>query len=180
MCFVFPAACRGAHRRRPAGAGNQHGLDRRPRRLCRCPAPGRYRQRGHHAGAGCLLMAAYLDTSFLVPLFFHETASAAVLVRARSESELWISHWTLAEFSSAVAFKLRTGQTDENTSRQATARLQAILTGHGLIVAEVRATDFERAAQFCAAQARGGHHGWQRSLGRTAKSTAHRRAPAWS
>ena len=56
-------------------------------------------------------MAAYLDTSFLVPLFFHETASAAVLVRARSESELWISHWTLAEFSSAVAFKLRTGQT---------------------------------------------------------------------
>lgn len=100
-------------------------------------------------------MAAYLDTSFLVPLFFHETASAAVLVRARSESELWISHWTLAEFSSAVAFKLRTGQTDENTSRQATARLQSILNAQGLIVAEVRATDFERAAQFCAAHASG-------------------------
>jgi len=100
-------------------------------------------------------MAVYLDTSFLVPLFFHETASAAVLARARIESELWISHWTLAEFSSAVAFKVRTGQTDENTSRQATARLQAILTAHGLIVAEVRATDFERAAQFCAAHASG-------------------------
>jgi uncharacterized protein len=98
-------------------------------------------------------MAAYLDTSFLVPLFFHETASTAVLDRARSESELWISHWTLAEFSSAVAFKLRTGQTDENTSRQATARLQSILNAQGLIVAEVRATDFERAAQFCAAYA---------------------------
>lgn len=100
-------------------------------------------------------MAVYLDTSFLVPLFFHETASAGVLARARGESELWISHWTLAEFSSAVAFKLRSGQTDDITSRQATARLQTILTAHGLIVAEVRAADFERAAQLCAAHASG-------------------------
>ncbi len=100
-------------------------------------------------------MAVYLDTSFLVPLFFRETASAAVLARARGESELWISHWTLAEFSAATAFKLRSGQTDETTARQATAKLQAILTGHGLIVAELRAADFERAAQLCAAHASG-------------------------
>lgn len=100
-------------------------------------------------------MAVYLDTSFLVPLFFHESASKAVHARARTESELWISHWTLAEFSSAVAFKVRTGQTDETTSGQATAKLQAILAAHGLIVAEVRATDLERAAQFCAAHASG-------------------------
>lgn len=100
-------------------------------------------------------MAVYLDTSFLVPLFFHETASAAVLTRARGESELWISHWTLAEFASAVAFKLRTGQTTETTAQQATAKLQAILTANGLIVAEVHAADFERAAQFCAAHASG-------------------------
>lgn len=100
-------------------------------------------------------MAVYLDTSFLVPLFFHETASAAVLARARGESELWLSHWTLAEFSSATAYKLRAGQTDETTSRQATARLQAILNSHGLIVAEVRTGDFERAAQLCAAHGSG-------------------------
>lgn len=89
-------------------------------------------------------MAVYLDISFLVPLFFHETASAAVLARASGENELWISHWTLAEFSSATAFEPRTAQTDETTARQATARLQAILTAHGLIVAELRAADFER------------------------------------
>ena len=42
-------------------------------------------------------MSAYLDTSVLVALFFHEDASTAARERAGRESQLWASRWTLAE-----------------------------------------------------------------------------------
>ena len=63
-------------------------------------------------------MAAYFDTSVLIPLFFKESGTAAARVEIVAEPEVWISHWTLAEFSSATAFKLRTDQIDGETATQ--------------------------------------------------------------
>lgn len=100
-------------------------------------------------------MAAYLDTSVLVALFFHEDASAAARARAGRESQLWASRWTLAEFTSAVAYKRRSAQTDEATALQAKARLHAVLEEGGLQVVDIERQDFERAAALCEAHASG-------------------------
>jgi hypothetical protein len=100
-------------------------------------------------------MAAYLDTSVLVALFFHEDASAAARARAGSEGQLWVSRWTLAEFASAVAYKRRVAQTDEATALQAKARLLAVLDDGGLQVVDIEHRDLERAAALCEAHASG-------------------------
>ena len=71
-------------------------------------------------------MAAYLDTSVLVALFFHEDASAAARARAGRESQLWASRWTLAEFASAITYKRRSAQTDEATALAAVCAFHAI------------------------------------------------------
>jgi len=57
-------------------------------------------------------MAVYLDTSVLVPMFFREVGSVAMLERVSQESELWVSRWTTAKFCSAAAFKIRRGDCD--------------------------------------------------------------------
>jgi uncharacterized protein len=98
-------------------------------------------------------MAAYLDTSILIPLFFAEPASRAARERLRKEPGITLSRWTLAEFASAAAFKIRTGQTDEVTAQQALGKLHALVAGGELPVAEVVAADFDRAAQLCTAHA---------------------------
>ena len=100
-------------------------------------------------------MAAYLDTSVLVALFFHEEASAAARARAGRENQLWASRWTLAEFASAVAFKRRCAQTDAATERQVKARLRAVLDDGGLQVVDIERHDLERAAELCADHASG-------------------------
>lgn len=94
-------------------------------------------------------MAAYLDTSVLVALFFHEAASAAARDRASRETQLWVSRWTLAEFASAVAFKRRQAQTDATTAQEAAARLRTVVSEGGLQVADLERRDFERAAALC-------------------------------
>lgn len=100
-------------------------------------------------------MAAYLDTSVLVALFFHEPASAAARDRASRETELWVSRWTLAEFASAVAYKRRSAQTDEATAAEAKARLLAVLADGGLEVVDIERSDLERAAALCEVHASG-------------------------
>lgn len=100
-------------------------------------------------------MAAYLDTSVLVALFFHEDASAAARKRAGRATALWLSRWTLAEFASAVAFKRRSAQTDEATALQAKARLLALLDQGGLQMVDIERQDFERAAALCEAHVSG-------------------------
>lgn len=100
-------------------------------------------------------MAAYLDTSVLVALFFHEDASAAARARTGRENQLWASRWTLAEFASAVAYKRRSAQTDEATALQAKARLRAVLDDGGLQVVDIERRDLERAAALCEAHASG-------------------------
>lgn len=66
----------------------------------------------------------YFDTSFLAPLILEEASSGkivAFLRNARSE-DLAVSHWTLVEFSSAIARHVRMGELD----RQAGARAEAL------------------------------------------------------
>ena len=100
-------------------------------------------------------MTVYLDTSILIPLFFREPATLAARERLRGETGTAISRWTLAEFASAAAFKIRNGQTDETTAQQALGKLRTIVANGGLSVADVIAVDFDRAAQLCTAHASG-------------------------
>ena len=93
-------------------------------------------------------MATYFDTSVLIPLFFNEAGTAAARAEIASVSSVWISHWTLAEFSSATAFKLRTGQVEEETA--ATARsLFGELVASRFTVVDVLREDFGAAASLC-------------------------------
>ena len=100
-------------------------------------------------------MAAYLDTSHLVALFFNEPASRAARDRASREKRLWVSTWTLAEFASAVAFKLRSGQTTPKTADAARLRLNTVVASGGLDVIDVERADIERAGSLCTAHASG-------------------------
>lgn len=96
-------------------------------------------------------MTLYLDTSTLVPLFFREPASIAVLARIETEEELWISRWTLAEFSSAAAFKLRRRETRAAIVSAALALLDAKIAAGGFRLAEVEHNDLDVAARLCRA-----------------------------
>ena len=100
-------------------------------------------------------MAAYLDTSVLVALFFHEDTSEAARARAGRENQLWVSRWTLAEFASAVAFKRRGALTDESTALQAKVRLQGVVDDGGLQVVDIERQDLERTVALCEAHASG-------------------------
>jgi uncharacterized protein len=100
-------------------------------------------------------MAVYLDTSATVPLFFNESASMSALARIAKEREIWLSRWTLAEFSSAVAFKIRTRQTGETTAGAALGLLRAKLSRGDFCLAELERVDIDEAARLCEAHACG-------------------------
>ncbi|MFA7240995.1 MAG: hypothetical protein WC091_12865 [Sulfuricellaceae bacterium] len=51
----------------------------------------------------------------------------SALARIAREREIWLSRWILAEFSSAVAFKIRTRQTGEATAGAALSLLHAAI-----------------------------------------------------
>lgn len=95
-------------------------------------------------------MAVYFDTSVLVPLFFNEAGTSAARLEIAQEMSPWVSHWTLAEFSSAVAFKLRSAQVDAVTA-SAARRLFAELVASRLTVVDVLREDFANAAVLCEA-----------------------------
>jgi predicted nucleic acid-binding protein len=100
-------------------------------------------------------MAVYLDTSAVVPLFFNESASMSVLARLAREREVWLSRWALAEFSSATAFKIRTGQTSAATAGAALALLREKLSCGDFCLAELERADLDEAARLCGAHASG-------------------------
>ncbi len=73
----------------------------------------------------------YVDTSALVPLFIREPKSEAVIAWIESSGErLAISEWSLVEFASAAAIKVRTGQSAASLVKQATARVHEFAQKH--------------------------------------------------
>jgi len=88
----------------------------------------------------------YVDTSALVPVFIREPKSEAVIAWIESSGErLAISEWSLVEFASAAAIKVRTGQSAANLVKQATARVHEFAQKHCTIAVPGR-EEFRRAA----------------------------------
>jgi len=95
----------------------------------------------------------YVDTSALVPLFIREPKTAAVIDWLESSGErLAISEWTLVEFASATAIKLRTGQATAKLVKQATARMREFAQKHCTIAVPER-ENFRRAAELASDEA---------------------------
>jgi predicted nucleic acid-binding protein len=89
----------------------------------------------------------YIDTSALVPLFIREAKSAAVIGWLESSGErLSISEWSLVEFASAAAIKVRTGQVAPNLAKQSTARAREFAQKHCTVAVPGR-EEFRRAAE---------------------------------
>ena len=92
----------------------------------------------------------YVDTSALVPVFIREPKSEAVIGWMESSSErLAISEWSLVEFASAAAIKMRTGQAAANFVKQATARVHEFAHKHCVVAVPGR-EEFRRAAALAA------------------------------
>jgi predicted nucleic acid-binding protein len=89
----------------------------------------------------------YVDTSALVPLFIREPKSEAVIGWIDSSGErLAISEWTLVEFASAAAIKVRTGQAAASLANQATVRVREFAEKHCTVAVPGR-EEFRRAAE---------------------------------
>ncbi len=89
----------------------------------------------------------YVDTSALVPVFVREPKSEAVIGWLESSGErLAISEWSLVEFASAVAIKVRSGQTEASLARQAKARVREFAQKHCTVAVPGR-EEFRRAAE---------------------------------
>jgi hypothetical protein len=89
----------------------------------------------------------YIDTSALVPAFIREPKSEAVLAWIETSGErLVVSEWAIAEFSSAAAIKVRTGEIAPAIAKQARARFLDFAQDHCSIAVPQR-TDFRRAAE---------------------------------
>ena len=89
----------------------------------------------------------YIDTSALVPAFIREPKSEAVLawIEASGES-LVVSEWSITEFSSAAAIKVRTGKIASAMAKQARTRFLDFVQEHCSIAVPQRA-EFRRAAE---------------------------------
>ena len=89
----------------------------------------------------------YIDTSALVPAFIREPKSEAVLAWIENSGEgLVVSEWSITEFSSAAAIKVRTGEIAAAMAQQARARFLAFAQDHCSIAVPQRA-EFRRAAE---------------------------------
>ncbi len=88
----------------------------------------------------------YIDTSALVPAFIREPKSEAVLAWIEASGEgLVVSEWSIAEFASAAAVKVRTGEIASTMAKQARTRFLDFVQDHCSIALPQRA-EFRRAA----------------------------------
>lgn len=89
----------------------------------------------------------YIDTSALVPAFIREPKSEAILAWLETSGEgLVVSEWSITEFSSAAAIKVRTGEVAPAMAKQARTRFLEFAQAHCSIAVPQRA-EFRRAAE---------------------------------
>ena len=89
----------------------------------------------------------YIDTSALVPAFIREPKSEAILAWVETCGEgLVVSEWSITEFSSAAAIKVRTGEIASAMAKQARTRFLDFVQDHCSIAVPQRA-EFRRAAE---------------------------------
>lgn len=92
----------------------------------------------------------YVDTSALIPLFMREPKSEAVIGWIESSGQrLAISEWSLVEFASAAAMKVRMGQAPASLGKQAIARVHEFAQKHCAMAIPAR-EEFRRAAKLAA------------------------------
>lgn len=94
-------------------------------------------------------MNFYLDTSVVVAALDNEARSAACQdwLAAQAPGTLQISDWTITEFSSAMALKLRTGQLQPEHRAECLATFAALVEDN-LVVLPVTGNEFRIAARF--------------------------------
>jgi predicted nucleic acid-binding protein len=89
----------------------------------------------------------YIDTSALVPIFILEPKSAAVVDWLESSNErLAISDWSLVEFASAAAIKVRMREIGAALAKQATTKMESFAQNHCTIAMPGR-DQFRHAAE---------------------------------
>ncbi len=91
----------------------------------------------------------YLDTSFLAPLFLPEETSRDVVayVQRLPASELAVSNWTMVEFSSLLARKVRANELSPEGAAEADAKFEAAV-GDSFVMLFPGGDDFALARRY--------------------------------